>query len=413
LLLIEDADERELTAQYLSHWNAKVTPADKLPEVNTLAQEANNHGSAYDLLVVGPTWSLSVQIEYVNDLRSRPECTTMPIVLLTPSRSQSARPNIVNTVFATADPLQRAGLLRAVAVAVGRMSPEITYDKSEFEIQPHLPMSVEKAEEEGTLILIAEDNLTNQDVIGRQIRLLGYAAEFTENGVEALAAWKTGRFAVLLTDCHMPRMDGFELTKAIREEESDRKPHLPIIAITASTLEAEVKRCYDSGMDDFLAKPLEMPKLQAALRKWLPRTKSGLLPEASPAIQPGQESLTMESTDSRSDDAVDPIDPSALIKVFGDDQTTIGEILRDFIQPARDNVTEIQSAFEAHLPDSVGKAAHKLKSSARAVGATELADLCLKLEQAGKGGDWDDIEVKMPRLKACMDEVQAWIAKKV
>ena len=410
LLLIEDADERKLTAQYLRHWNTRVTPADKLIEVKALAQEANNRGSAYDLLVVGPTWSLSVQLEFVNELRSRPEFTTMPIVLMTPSRSRSERPYIVNTIFATADPLQRAGLLRAVASAVGRMSPDVMYDKSEIETRQHLPMSVEKAEEEGALILIAEDNLTNQDVIGRQIRLLGYAAEFTENGAEALTAWKSGRFAALLTDCHMPTMDGFELTKAIREQEGETKSRLPIIAITASTLEAEIKRCYDSGMDYFLAKPLEMPKLQAALKKWLPKTKSELHPAAPQSAQSAEDSPNMESQDSRTDDAVGPIDPGALIKVFGDDPITIGEILNDFIQPARDNVTEIQSAFEAHSPDGVGKAAHKLKSSARAVGATELADLCLALEQAGKGGDWNEIKVKMPRLKACMDEVLAWIA---
>jgi signal transduction histidine kinase/CheY-like chemotaxis protein len=405
LLLIEAADERELTAQYLNHWDAVVTTAHDLPGVTALVRTAMDCGSPYDLLVFGPTWPLALQLEQAQDLRSDPDFATLPLVLMTASRSQSERPNIPNTVYVSADPLQRAGLLRAVAAAVGRMSPDITYDDSAFEIQAQQPVSVKEAEEEGTLILIAEDNLTNQDVIGRQIRLLGYAAEFTENGLEALTAWKTGRFAALLTDCHMPTMDGFELARTIREEEGGGTSHLPIIAITASTLEAEVKRCFDSGMDDFLAKPLEMPKLQAALKKWLPKVHSGSRARARPVNHPPREP--------QNEGLAGPIDPTALIKVFGDDPGTIREILRDFIQPARDNVAEIQSAFEAHLPDNVGKAAHKLKSSSRAVGATELADLCLALEQAGKGGDWSEIEVKIPRLKVCMDEVQAWIAQKV
>jgi len=410
LLVIEDADERELTAQYLNHWDAIVTPADDLLEVKTLARAAMDCGSPYDLLLIGPTWSLAQQLELAQDLRRNSQFAAMPLVLMTASRSYSERPKILNTVFLGADPLQRAGLLRAVAAAVGRMSPEIAYDHSEFEMPAQQPVSVEEAEKEGTLILIAEDNLTNQDVIGRQIRLLGYAAEFSENGAEALKAWKTGRFAALLTDCHMPTMDGFELTKTIRAEEGDTKPRFPIIAITASTLEAEVKRCYDSGMDDFLAKPLEMPKLQAVLKKWLPKPTLKLHPQAAQSVH---ESLNTESPESGSGDAEGPIDPGALIKVFGDDPVTINEILGDFIQPARDNVAEIQSAFDAHSPDNVGTAAHKLKSSARAVGATELADLCLTLERAGKGGNWNEIEAKMPRLKDCMDEVQAWIARKI
>jgi DNA-binding response OmpR family regulator len=101
-------------------------------------------------------------------------------------------------------------------------------------------------------------------------------------------------------------MDGFELTQTIRAEEGDTKPRFPIIAITASTLEAEVKRCYDSVMDDFLAKPLEMPKLQAMLKKWLPKPGLKLHPQA---VQSVHESLNTESPESGSGDAEGPIDP--------------------------------------------------------------------------------------------------------
>ena len=137
-------------------------------------------------------------------------------------------------------------------------------------LQPHTPApSVEQAAACGKLILLAEDNETNREVIGEQLCLLGYAAELAEDGMTALEKWRTGRFALLLTDCHMPLMDGFELTALIRAEEGTG-PHKPIIAVTANAMQGEAQRCLDSGMDDYLSKPLRMDKLKAMLDQWLP-----------------------------------------------------------------------------------------------------------------------------------------------
>jgi CheY-like chemotaxis protein len=114
-----------------------------------------------------------------------------------------------------------------------------------------LAPSIAEAQAIGKLILLAEDNETNRDVLREQIRLLGYAAEVAEDGVSALEKWRTGRFALLLTDCHMPLMDGFELTAFIRQEEGPGI-HKPIIAVTANAMEGEAQRCLDGGMDDYL-----------------------------------------------------------------------------------------------------------------------------------------------------------------
>ena len=129
--------------------------------------------------------------------------------------------------------------------------------------------SIEQAAASGHLILLADDNETNRDVMCAQLHLLGYAAEAVEDGVTALEKWRTGRFALLLTDCQMPLMSGFDLTALIRfEEGSDH--HLPIIAVTANAMQGEAKRCLDSGMDDYLSKPLRMAELGPMLAKWLP-----------------------------------------------------------------------------------------------------------------------------------------------
>lgn len=120
-----------------------------------------------------------------------------------------------------------------------------------------------------TLILLAEDNELNREVINMQLSTLGYTAKVAADGSEALILWKEQTFGLVLTDCHMPEMDGFELARAIRKEEANSGGHIPIVAITANTMAEERDRCIDSGMDDCLTKPVELDDLDRVICKWL------------------------------------------------------------------------------------------------------------------------------------------------
>ena len=131
--------------------------------------------------------------------------------------------------------------------------------------------SREKALKEGRLILVAEDNEINQKVIRQQLALLGYAADIAQDGREALKRWESGIYALLLTDLHMPEMDGYQLTAAIRlAEQGKGKARAPIIAFTANALKGEAEHCRAVGMDDYLSKPVQLAHLNAILQKWLP-----------------------------------------------------------------------------------------------------------------------------------------------
>jgi PAS domain S-box-containing protein len=134
-------------------------------------------------------------------------------------------------------------------------------------------LSGAQAAANGQLILLAEDNEINRDVLSEQLRMLGYAAEVAEDGAIAFEMWQNGCYALLLTDCHMPNMDGFALTHAIRANEPSNA-RLPIIAITGNAFHGAVQRCQASGMDDFLSKPLRLNDLALMLNKWLPLPSS-------------------------------------------------------------------------------------------------------------------------------------------
>ena len=111
------------------------------------------------------------------------------------------------------------------------------------------------------VLLVAEDNETNRQLIGHQIRLIGHDAVFAADGAEALARWRSGSFDLLLTDLRMPEMDGYALAAAIRAEEP-AGTRLPIIALTANGLGPEAQKCRDAGMDGYLIKPVRLEQLR-------------------------------------------------------------------------------------------------------------------------------------------------------
>lgn len=130
------------------------------------------------------------------------------------------------------------------------------------------------ARRDGRLILVAEDNESNRKVIERQLALLGFSADFAGNGSLALERWKSGGYAMLLTDLQMPVMDGYELIEAIRVRERG-VGRIPIVVMTASASRRNTQRHRMPDMDDFLSKPLQLAELKAALHAWLPADKAG------------------------------------------------------------------------------------------------------------------------------------------
>jgi CheY-like chemotaxis protein len=153
-----------------------------------------------------------------------------------------------------------------------------------------------EAERERSLVLLVDDHPTNRMVIARQLALVGYASEAVEDGMQALARWRTGRYAVLLSDVHMPRMDGYALAGHIRKEEQQRGlTRTPIIALTASALKGEAERCLAAGMDDYLAKPVAIATLAAMLQRWLPHTAEHRRMRTRPAMATSMPSAALAS----------------------------------------------------------------------------------------------------------------------
>lgn len=294
------------------------------------------------------------------------------------SRERRPVPRLAGAGVVTVDgnSLRRRYLLNAAAAAAGLVSPATEQSRpiSPLEYMITAPPTIAQARANGQLILVAEDDGTNQKVLLRQLNMLGYAAELASDGREALDLWRRDSYAMLLTDLHMPEMDGYELTAAIRAEASGKK-HFPIVALTANALRGEATQAMAVGMDDYLTKPLQLPALRDTLQKWMPHS----LAETSPS--------DCRSTPIAEPEAREVLDLNVLKGLIGNDPGPLQTVLADFHAAVVAATIGIRDAVIADDFSEVGAVAHRLKSSSRSVGALVLGDASAELENSSRLGD--------------------------
>ncbi len=233
-------------------------------------------------------------------------------------------------------------------------------------------------------ILMAEDNAVNQKVALRQLRKLGYAAEAVGNGLEALDAVRRIPYDIVLMDCQMPEMDGYEAVRRIRQWEAEgalnplNEEPLYIIAMTANALEGDRERCLAAGMNDYITKPVQLPELQFALQ----RAGSHLRPPPPPAEAPAGGVSTVDLTVLRGiRELREPGEPDPLV-----------DLIDLYLQDTPARVAKMQAALAASDGGALASAAHSLKGSSSNLGARQLANLCMQVEKLAKAGQMADAE---------------------
>jgi signal transduction histidine kinase/CheY-like chemotaxis protein/HPt (histidine-containing phosphotransfer) domain-containing protein len=269
-------------------------------------------------------------------------------------------------------------------------------------------LSIDAAAAEGSLVLVVDDHSTNRMIMGSQLKLLGYTCETAADGRQGFAAWQSGRFGLVFTDCHMPEMDGYELTAAIRRAESDgARPRTPIVACTANAMEGEAETCLAAGMDDYLPRPIELRALLTVLNRWLPLAA----PTAPGESQPGEAPAAAEALAAGAN-GEPPLDRGKLAELSGGDKRLECEILADFRNVSDADAAELAAAIDSANQEQITRVAHRMKGASGMIGALPLAAICHRIEVASRAGDSASVAAEaapfrreFARLTAFLDQL--------
>ena len=274
----------------------------------------------------------------------------------------------------------------ALTLPISETQAEPRQSRAEIAVAASAPPVASVVAADAPLVLVVDDHPINRKLLVLQLGLLGLRGETAEDGAAALPLWRAGRYALVITDCHMPRMDGYELTQAIREiEAAEARPRTPIFAWTANALTDEIENCHAAGMDELLVKPADLEQLKLVLTKWLPI-----------AAEPTPE-LTQPRVPQA--DAAPAMDVNVLKALVGGDAEVLREFLLDFRSSSARIAAELRAAGRRREAAAAGAAAHKLKSAARSIGALKLGELCAEMEHAGNTDDSTTLAALLPRFE--------------
>ena len=372
LAVDDNATNRNILGEQLSGWGMRVsTVADAGVALEQLRSAAAS-GEPYQLAILDMLMPGMDGNQLARNIRSNPALKDTRLVMLTSleSPTDAADPAAAGLDGLLVKPVRQSqlldALLRVMTRAAGCPAPGV----AEPLLQPA------RVQHTGARVLLAEDNEVNQLIAVEVLSKRGFACEVANTGRKAVEAALGGGFDLVLMDCHMPEMDGFQATAAIRQSEAlkGNGDRIPIVALTANALKGDRERCLAAGMDGYVSKPIYPTKLLAAIDAALAGRKSGESQAAPIAPEP--------ATDvPRSIDAA-----SLLDRCVGSIELAL-KVLSQFESKLADDVRAIESSIAAADSATLVRAAHTLKGTAANLSARSLSSVAAEIEQMARAQD--------------------------
>ena len=399
-----NAMSRSLIERQLLAWGMTCdTAADGRAALDTL-QRADSSGLAYDMVVLDAEMPGMTGTELTGAIRLRSSMPRLPILMLVSShRPREAGRNagvdgfvfkptrrarlhheitqmlgLAGGAWRQEDPPERAVDAAAIGSDTRRASPETIKRRTGSAPRPRL--------------LIAEDNATNLMLAVAMLDKIGYDADVAANGAEAVEALSRVAYPAVLMDCRMPKVDGFDATRAIRAREGSGH-RTPIIAMTADATPRDRERCLETGMDDYLSKPIDMDLLDTILRRWV--RDEGQSRDMGAAQGPACGA------------ALDPDRISTLRSLQQKGEPVVlATLVRPFLAGSSIQLTALSAAVTARNAVALQQTAHPLKGSSANLGAPRLAALCGELEALSQSGDLTSAAQTLSELKTELERVR-------
>jgi CheY-like chemotaxis protein/anti-sigma regulatory factor (Ser/Thr protein kinase) len=404
ILIVDDnTTNREVLRGQLEHWGMQVYETASAPEAQQLCHDAAAKTSPpFDIAFLDMQMPGMDGAQLGEALRKMPENGSMKLVMMTSLGSRGDAQRFADLGFdaffpkptTTQDLFYALNVLVEDSDALHRARPLLTRD-----YLGTLEKEEETAWPEDTRLLLVEDNETNQMVAKGMLESIGLTASVAINGIDALKTLtersETEPFTLILMDCQMPEMDGYETTRAIKAGEvGDAYRSVPVIAMTANAMQGDREKCFAAGMDDYISKPINPLALKDILKKWL-------LNEASVS---GRDPASIAETPEASIGL--PVwDETDALARFGGKAALLTRVMSVFVNDIADQLT----AFDEALADDDAKScqlhAHSIKGSSANVSAQKLHSLGKALEASAREGELKTLKARLPELKNAVDEI--------
>lgn len=399
LVVDDNATSRSILQYLLQCWGVQLDSASSGAEALELLRKAAAAHVAYDVLLIDLDMPGMDGLTLARRIQADPTLGPARLILLTPlvCRLEAHDLQEAGITACLFKPVKQSQLLHSLTSVV--QEPPATRPAEsvrERDLPPALP-ELHLAARRSIHILLAEDNTMNQRVAIGLLEKLGYRAEAVATGPEALKAVDLVPYEVIFMDCQLPKLDGFETVRELRRRHAARpgRPRPYIIAMTATASPDAREQCLQAGMDDYIAKPIRLPDLDAAMRRALARLRAGN--DASAALEP--------------DRLLDPEPIAALRSLRRPNQPDpLAELIDLFLNDATLRLREMRQALETHAADVLERGAHNLAGCASNLGARRFVWLCQQLEARAQNGTTDgaatllaDIEAEFERLRAALE----------
>ena len=385
VLVVDDqAIDRKIIGRYLDSWRMTSHSAPNAAQALKQLGDAADSGQAFDAALIDLVMPGMDGLELARALRADHRFDKLRLVLLTGHDRRNLAEQATQAGFfaCLTKPVRQSQLFDSLTV-------QAVNPPSGSRPTPHAQSSPANPLARHHRILLAEDNLINQKVAQLQIGKLGYTLHTVNNGQEALAAMaavSSGQgtaYAVILMDCQMPIMDGFEATAAIRLAQLPGERRVPIIAMTAHAMQGDRERCLVAGMDDYLSKPIDPTQLREVLSRWI-----DLAPDTPPLwATPATASDALASEFNQT-----LINFELLADYFGDEPEAISRLLTLFEATSGVLLKKLGKAVEARDTATVGAVAHELKGSCGNIGVERMAHIANALENAALAQQWAEAD---------------------
>ena len=421
LIVDDNATNRKILVHYTKIWEMVSESVEDGPSALHALHAAVERGEPFHLALLDMQMPKMDGVILARAIKEDPSIASVRLLMLTSlgDRGDAKKAREAGIAAYLTKPIRQSPLFDCLTLVLGP-SREVA---GETIVTRHT--AKEDGPRSSVRILVAEDNLVNQKVAVRMLERLTWQADVVSNGREAVEAWQRGSYDLILMDCQMPEMDGFEATAEIRKCEAETREELrvkseakekaisdtlhsspitlhriPIIAMTANAMKGDRERCLEAGMDDYISKPVRSEVLEEVILRWLVKPQATIQSEERCPSASKESNSLIGQDDSVEENCLDEQVLKELQSLGGDDQPEfVNAVIQQFLDDLGKHTTAVEDAVKREDSLALRKATHSLKGSSGNVGARSLATVVIELWKVGATSNFEGVEPLLRELR--------------